>query len=769
MDRPQLFSLSVVMIRHWLFLILYMVLSLEGGTSLAQSYGNSFNYTTRSFQGRGPLTVTCHLEVPQSLSVSTITVDVTCNAGPSPSDRNIELVCYLKNWSVADGTVAYRIPIQLVQGQTTVKHQLQVGLTNQATWAVDVFEDGREIVDRRKATRSGTSNYQYINVVQNGFDFFVASLIASNSDGSGESRNLAKFPTNTTVTGGRVALPNGMSFTTKFELTRVNEASEDWRFYFAYSAWLISPDAIAEINNKYPQVAEALRHYVAAGGMLIASDFESAASIRELDRLLYSENNPEDGRWSALGTAPQRWWSIGNIALEVAKEDAKAAAKPQKPPSEDMRLPGAAFDAILMAETLFNVKYAGYYEDANLITRAFGFKSLSVATITEPRDKLLASLESQKLLARKFLEGMVVVATQPISELSSAEINNIAGNAQSNIGWKLSRPDFDGQWFFQNMIMQVGKPPVWTFCVMVALFGAVLGPGLLYFTARMQRRSLMILLVPAASFVTTALVVAYGVLHEGFDTHVKVTSLTSFDGPSQTAFSWSRQNYFSAVPPREGIRFPRDAFIRKVHEENSRSVSTIDPRKGTRFDVIVTNDQRWVGSVLPRQHQQYLVGHPVDGSTIPLSMTRTSSGSLELKNLTDSKLPFVALRGPDKDYYFEADIAPGEVRQCTPESLEFVANKVAKLAVPLRPKVPDDLQTRNSLMTFGTPRYTWNFAGNATANDVILTGIAKYLSDRIDLEPYGFVTVVPNFKAVWTPLEGKQAEDLNIVAGVQPW
>ncbi len=81
---------------------------------------------------------------------------------------------------------------------------------------------------------------------------------------------------------------------------------------------------------------------------------------------------------------------------------------------------------------------------------------------------------------------------------------------------------------------QRGKPPIWAFCVIVALFGALLGPGLLYFTGRMERRSLMIFLVPTISLLATVAVIAYGIFHEGFDTHVRLFSVTAYDGPSKT-------------------------------------------------------------------------------------------------------------------------------------------------------------------------------------------------------------------------------------------
>ncbi len=76
---------------------------------------------------------------------------------------------------------------------------------------------------------------------------------------------------------------------------------------------------------------------------------------------------------------------------------------------------------------------------------------------------------------------------------------------------------YDENWSLRNMIASVGKPPIWTFCAIVLLFGLILGPGLLTLTGWIGRRSLMILLVPLFSLGATLAIVCYEVLHEGLE------------------------------------------------------------------------------------------------------------------------------------------------------------------------------------------------------------------------------------------------------------
>ncbi len=734
-----------------------------------QTSGNTINYLTRGYQGKSPLSILASIDFSESMLIGTLHTTITCNAGPSPSDRRLELVLYIKNWTEADGAVAYRFPIILPQGKNSIQFSTPFCLTNQASWAIDVFEEGREIVDRRTTLRSGSADFQYLSYAQTGYDVFLASLIDSKTDPSKANNVLARFPGNANTNRNRInnMVIAGTTPTNTSRVISVDNASEDWRSYFGYSGWVVSPAAVEEILRTRPKVATAIRNYVAAGGTIIASDFsQSDSSIENFNRFMYgSQESLDAAKWTSLGAGPRRWWSTnGDTDTGNEKDEAN---KPT--PTRSLNLSGAAFDAIILGETVLTAKYNGYWDDANAILRVFGFRSYAAPPFGESRDKLLGTLVTDKLLVNRFAGGQVVLATRPLNELSVDEITTITQRLKGR-GWEAVAPGSDGSWYFQNMIMEVGKPPVWAFCAMVGIFGSVLGPGLLLFTS--HRRSLMIFLVPIFSLIATSLVIAYGVLHEGFDSHVRVTSVTHFDERSKLGFAWSRQNYFSALPPREGMKFGGDTFIRKVydHEFGGRVVGGIDPRRSNRYNVYIADQQRWVGSLRPRQHQQYLIGHPVSADHIPIQVKVDNEDQLQVTNLTDQLLPFVVLRGSATDYYLITDLAPGQTQAGKEDTLDAVANQVSKLSSDMRPKVPEELQSRNSLMTFGSTRNYWAMRGTVAGVDVLSNAMADYLTDKIKLEPYGFITIVPDFKGISVPIEGKRAgNSLNVVTGVLAW
>lgn len=116
---------------------------------------------------------------------------------------------------------------------------------SQALWDVGVFEDGRDIEDKR-TQRSGAN---WINRDQQ--QFALGALIASVESEDAITEELAELYKHVSV------LPNQPQSNIPIAgVTAVSQASQDWRFYFSRTCWILSSTAVAEINLR-PQVAEA--------------------------------------------------------------------------------------------------------------------------------------------------------------------------------------------------------------------------------------------------------------------------------------------------------------------------------------------------------------------------------------------------------------------------------------------------------------------------------------------------------------------------------
>ena len=669
------------------------------------------------------------------MSMGNVDVVVTDIAGPSKTDRDLIVVLYVKNWGQGATSIAYRQPLKLPEGTATVQLVIPFTATQaQLAWDVAIFEDGRDIEDtRNRKSNLNQQDFQWaFNSNQNSGYIPIAGLQASATDANQRSAKLQTIndyiqaQIQQAKSGSPQIAPPAGTMVSPTILTPVNQASSDWRHYLPYPVWIASVEALTEVYESQPQVAEALRTYLSAGGMLAIYDAHTPEAIDTVNKLLRIDDPADISQWRIYdGTMP--------LVLSLAAESATAS----KVYDGNLAEPREIADHGHILATVSKV-YAG-------------------------------NLAKQKIMERQYARGTVLVANKSLSELLESHGTGFMGYNTAKSISTLTAAASDGNWFWQNLILEVGKPPVLVFCIMVTLFGAVIGPGLLYFTGRMQRRSLMIFLVPAVSFVATLAIVLYGALHEGFETYVRIHSVTVYDAPSQVAFGWSRQNYFSGLPPRQGLQFPVDAYVRPVFAEDAvRNSGDPNPRTGLSGTVNIGALQTWNDWLRPRQHQQLLVGHRVEPGTIPIATKPGVLGGLLLTNLTDVQLPLVALRGAGDDYYVTTDLGPKKTIELLPQDRDSMAVIVGRVGADFKPMVPVELAGGgDSLMNFGNARrYARTYQTQA---DIIGEAFKIFLSGDIELQPYAFATLVSQSEAITVPLEGTQADNVNLVIGVEPW
>jgi hypothetical protein len=322
----------------------------------------------------------------------------------------------------------------------------------------------------------------------------------------------------------------------------------------------------------------------------------------------------------------------------------------------------------------------------------------------------------------------------------------------------------ESSWSWRNLISSVGKPPVWTFCAFVLLFGLLLGPGLLIFTGWMGRRSLLIFLVPCVSLAATVLIATYEILHEGFDTHIRITSLQTIDQPTGHGFAWSRQTYFSGWPPGNGLVFPRNVYFRSV-VPNANFRGRVDGPRETvdnRIDV-AAGESRWTGWLNAREQKQLLIGHPAS-PIVPLKATQVDARHVTLKNLTAERLPFAAVRDGAEAYYLATDLAPGAEMTCVAQTAYDVGVELVRVRAKHIPVAPLEMQGSSG---WGWVRYYVSF--DVSTSEMLDSAWHKYLSEELELPRYGFVTLRDTSEAIYVPLEGKVTESKHLIVGRLEW
>ncbi|GAB5403729.1 MAG: hypothetical protein Aurels2KO_19600 [Aureliella sp.] len=761
--------------------------------STALAVNESDTLVTSASKGRDALLVTSKISMTGT-GYGTCTVTIDCSAGPSQSDRNLTVIFYPSVNDVNDGDFATRRNVQLAEGATTATVEIPILSGHYMYYDVGVFEDGSDIEDKRATVamlrQGGITSYNYI-YTNNGvppFGFVVDSqALAEDYDEIVQANRLS-----------RELLVNRNANNETSILLAANKLSADWRTYMRCTSWFFPASALAKIKQNRPDVAEAIVTYVASGGRIFVYDNDGVDALATTEALFPQKSFS----WQVADEPPPPWWetlptklqqtpvvtygggsyggygaggygvagygggSIPAVAT-TEKED-----KPKRP-SEfrgEINTRGVAFDAAIAAETWLAWKYLSPLQLTDDAMEVLGDEDyfdapdLASASVKQSRAFLVKQLAEELYVRSDYLAGEVVVSRHSPFGIPREQLRRVLGpslygrHAQIAVG-------SDGNWFYRNLIAAVGKPPVWVFCFLITLFGAIIGPGLLFVTGRIGRRSLLILAVPLISLVATLAIITYGVLHEGFETHLRVNSVQWVEPDSKRGFAWSRQNYFSGLPPSGGLKFPRSSYLRAVGIGSS-NVSAF-PRRS--IDGIISEDEQLVlsGWLRPRTQQQLLIGQPIEQAAAPIQVARAPSG-LSITNPTNGILPVVVIRGfGADDYYFASDLAAGETRVVPVSIGSAVKAKVAKLMADLKPEAPPELRGGGgSLMEFGQSGGQWN---SGEGDDVINQSYRRYMSDRMELANGGFSVVAEQSESVALPMDGKLDTGIHLILGELKW
>ncbi len=358
-------------------------------------------------------------------------------------------------------------------------------------------------------------------------------------------------------------------------------------------------------------------------------------------------------------------------------------------------------------------------------------------------------------MVRQHVRGRVVT----LPSLSKAANANAFGDLPPSLGLAASST-CDEDWPLRNLISSVGKPPVWTFCGIILLFGLILGPGLLILTGWIGRRSLLILLVPLVSLGATLAIVAYEVLHEGFGTYARTTAVIEIDEQSGEAFVWSRQTYFSGWPSREGLAVPSNVFFRPVTSFTDRS-RQFRNHPVNQYKVEYQPGQSvWTGVLPSREQKQFLLGHSLKGK-MPIDVQRTGDKQASLKNLTNETLPVVLLRDDQGNFYLAEDLAPDTTIELTGEPFDDISGTLSRIRSKYQPSAPAEMRSLG-----------WAFMSNQSNTevlDVVWSGALSEQSVTSTIRPFGFVTLMQKNDDIFMPYKTSQNESLILVTGRALW
>src|SRR5262245_1667285 len=336
---------------------------------------------------------------------------------------------------------------------------------------------------------------------------------------------------------------------------------------------------------------------------------------------------------------------------------------------------------------------------------------------------------------------VAIAANQPFpgSRSDWSWIFNTAGESHwqwfKRNGCSMHRPNGD---FWKLLIPGVGRAPVWSYLLLVSLFAVVIGPLNYLLLDRARRLYLLLITVPVGALVVTTSLFAFAMLSDGVGTRLRVRSFTDLDQTTGRAAVYSRQSYYAAIAPSQGLHFPDDTTVFGMRQDPG-------DRSSQRSTLLVWDgNQQLRGAYLTsRTATQFMVCR---ATTTPARLIVTEGAAAgsppKIENQLATKINYLLIRDSRGDYFAASSIQ--DKASATLENVELLDAEKAidAIAKPVDPKLPDGYETtdanKNFFNIFGINRYRPAYS-DAGAGDPLMAKSLLEANIKTSLMP----TVTP--------------------------
>jgi hypothetical protein len=283
----------------------------------------------------------------------------------------------------------------------------------------------------------------------------------------------------------------------------------------------------------------------------------------------------------------------------------------------------------------------------------------------------------------------------------SADLHILPNSERS----RLARLSGDmGTDYWNWLIPEVGKTPIWTFLAMVLLIVGVATPSILIWSRRIQRRVWTILAIPVLSLASVVTLFVYAAVKDGWGSLVRIRSITSLD-PDGNGAVWSRHNYFAGTLPDGKIRIDADAEFIPLRTRQSYS--------SFQYQDETDQDQIYSGILALRQQRQVSIAHAVKDVNLLRMESRidSESGMPVTKNISELTL-LATVCSDDAGRLFRAEnVAPGQTiawqETNLEEAIKWLKSIYESQGLFLPADAPDS-GSRSMFTWLTMPRYGWN-------------------------------------------------------------
>jgi hypothetical protein len=221
----------------------------------------------------------------------------------------------------------------------------------------------------------------------------------------------------------------------------------------------------------------------------------------------------------------------------------------------------------------------------------------------------------------------------------------LPANRAKDWGWIADRG-------FRMPVEGVGEVPSRIYLSILGLFVVLIGPLNYLYLWRKRRQVLLVFTVPLISAVFILLLVAYGVLLEGFDIRTRAATFTILDeGARHAATRASVSLYTGGVAPSAGVRFPADMAVYPL------GTDSYGPRG--EFSLDLTGDQTFQAGLLQARSPGNFEEITFRPARERLSFER-SGNELRVVNGLGATIRHLAYREGGLVYTLDGELAEGE-------------------------------------------------------------------------------------------------------------
>lgn len=617
--------------------------------------GNNATIFPRGRINRLGYQISVRLSAPDIPETQRVEIEFTSTGGPTTADHNFTLVLAPRGnghsppQSALEVEIPFRIPENSTQ-QTIIRHVPKTSYGD--LYDASILEDGRAITDIPNEIGKALQRYTAVEKAMR--DELRWRLIWVNSD---EDMELRDDSLQTLVDSTFDMQWEGESFYS--EMSQVdengnvnqnfiavqshsaNEMPLDWRSLLPFDAIVFHREDYIKHQSEKPPWWKPFMRWVHGGGVVLIRG-TLPDQINDTKMISSSSSTLDAATIDAIATTASQTFrtEAGNMAVQWERANAI-----------NMQLDElGAGEVEINAIEKFRRSVVNAYNNNKKINQLGTEKGMMVFA---SEGGLIVQLPARN-------------SDEPINMLDWRTTKSILGFRAYRTLRRGVDPMIGTQRFFEWMIPGVSQPPVYTFMGFLGLFVVLVGPVAYRKTTKSGRSYLMFLIAPVLAVATTVAMMGYGIIADGFGTRLRARQITWVNADGD-AMSRTRSTYFAGIRPSNGLRFPGDASVTLLLDNEETSwEDRVQQRFDPRGRVVVTEDEiRLSSRLLPsRQQRQFVVEQPRDQfGTVRITKSEPEAVkrvSVEVRNDCELNLQGILVRDQDGMFFMAEDVSPGE-------------------------------------------------------------------------------------------------------------